>query len=70
MSDTARNNLVEMRGDLIPEPARTSSIDPEETTPWGQVASRSVDDADWRRFRSDMRSREVADSIGCAGKPG
>jgi GTP cyclohydrolase I len=48
-ADTARN-LVEIRGRLIPEPGPASSIDPDDATPWEQVLSRRVDDADWRRF--------------------
>ena len=46
--------LVEVRGGLIPEPGRTSSVDPEETTPWEQVQPRRVADADWLRFRGYM----------------
>jgi GTP cyclohydrolase I len=46
--------LVEIRAALIPEPGRTSSVDPEETTPWEQVRPRRVGDADWQRFRSSM----------------
>jgi GTP cyclohydrolase IA len=53
MADSARD-LVEIRGGLTPERGRTSSIDPEATS-WEQVVSRSVDDADWLRFRSYMR---------------
>ena len=37
--------LVEIRGGPIPEPGRTSSVDPEETTPWEQVRPRQVADA-------------------------
>lgn len=50
MKDESRT-LVEIRGGLIPEPGRTSSVDPEETTPWEQVTPRRIDSGDWRRFR-------------------
>jgi GTP cyclohydrolase IA len=46
-------NVVDLRG-LIPEPGRTSSVDPEETSPWEQVALRPIDDADWLRFQGYM----------------
>jgi GTP cyclohydrolase IA len=46
--------LVEIRGGLIPEPGRTSSVDPEETTPWEQVQPRQVSEAEWRRYRGYM----------------
>jgi hypothetical protein len=43
--------LVEIHGGLIPEPGGTSSVDPEETTPWEQVTPRRIDNADWLRFQ-------------------
>ena len=46
--------LAEIRGALIPEPGRTSSVDSEETTPWEQVRPRQVSDVDWQRFRGYM----------------
>jgi GTP cyclohydrolase I len=46
--------LVEVRGGLIPEPGRVSSVDPEETTPWEGVHPRQVTDSDWQRFRGYM----------------
>ena len=30
-------NVVDLRGGLIPEPGRASSVDPEEASPWEQV---------------------------------
>jgi GTP cyclohydrolase I len=54
--------LVEIRGGLIPEPGRTSSVDPEETTPWEQVRPRQVADADWERYRGYMG--EIFDAFG------
>ena len=53
MQDESRK-LVEIRGGLIPEPGRTSSVDPEETTPWEQVRPRLVAEADWQRFHGYM----------------
>jgi GTP cyclohydrolase I len=43
--------LVELRGGLIPEPGRPSSVDPEETVSWEQVRPRRIDAGDWRRFQ-------------------
>jgi GTP cyclohydrolase I len=48
------DDVVDVRGGLIPEPGRTSSVDPEETSPWEQVAPRLIDKADWLRFESYM----------------
>jgi GTP cyclohydrolase IA len=45
--------VVDLRG-LIPEPGRTSSVDPEETSPWEQVTPRPIDNADWLRFQGYM----------------
>ena len=53
MHDESRT-LVEIRGGLVPEPGRTSSVDPEETTSWEQVEPREVAAADWQRFRGYM----------------
>ena len=53
MLDESRQ-LVEIRGALIAEPGCTSSVDPEETTPWEQVRARQVRDTDWQRFRRYM----------------
>lgn len=50
MLDESRS-LVEIRGGLIPEPGRASSVDPEETTAWEQVRPRKIANADWKRFR-------------------
>ena len=54
MQDESRSNVADLRGGLIPEPGRASSVDPEETSPWEQVAPRLIDDADWRRFQGYM----------------
>lgn len=51
MQGESRTNVVDLRGGLIPEPGRASSVDPEETSPWEQVAPRLIDDADWLRFQ-------------------
>ena len=48
------STLVEIRGGLIPEPGRTSSADPEETTRWERVRPRQIAEGDWRRFRGYM----------------
>lgn len=53
MLDEART-LMEIRGGLIPGPGATSSVDPEETTPWEQIAPRRIESADWLRFRGYM----------------
>jgi GTP cyclohydrolase I len=53
MQDETRKS-VEVRGGLIPEPGTASSVDPEETTPWEQIAPRWIDNADWTRFQSYM----------------
>ena len=47
-------NVVGLRGGLIPEPARTSSVHPEVRSPWEQVTPRPIDDADWLRFQGYM----------------
>lgn len=47
-------NVVDLRGGLIPELGRTSSVDPEETPHWEQVAPRPIDNADWLRFQGYM----------------
>ena len=52
MQDEA--NVVDLRGGLTPEPGRTLSVDPEETSPWEQVAPRQIDTADWLRFQGYM----------------
>ena len=68
MRDESRK-LVEIRGGLIPEPGRTSSVDPEETTPWEQVHPRQVADVDWQRFRGYMG--EIFSTFGMQlGTPG
>lgn len=68
MQDESRK-LVEIRGGLIPEPGRTSSVDPEETTPWEQVRPRQVAEEDWRRFRGYMG--EIFSTFGMQlGTPG
>jgi GTP cyclohydrolase I len=46
--------LVEIRGGLIPELPRISSVDTEETTPWRHAHPRRVDVHDWARFRGYM----------------
>jgi len=43
------SKVVGMRGGLVPGPTQPST-DPEETTRWEQVAPRTVETADWRRF--------------------
>ena len=45
--------VVDLRG-LIPESSRVWSIDPEETSPWEQVAPRPIDNANWLRFQGYM----------------
>ena len=47
-------NVVDLRGGLTPQPGRASSVDPEETSPWEQVAPRPIDNADWLRFQGYM----------------
>jgi GTP cyclohydrolase IA len=39
---------------MVPEPGRTSAVDPEETSPWEQVTPRPVDSVDWLRFQGYM----------------
>lgn len=51
----AQAKSVEIRGGLIPEPGRLSSVDPEETTAWEQVSPRRIDVANWLRFQGYMR---------------
>jgi GTP cyclohydrolase I len=46
--------VVELRGGLIPEPGRISSVDPGKISPWEQVAPRPIDNADWLRFQGYM----------------
>jgi GTP cyclohydrolase I len=46
---------VEIRGGLIPEPGRLSSVDPEETTAWEQISPRRIETGDWLRFQGYMR---------------
>jgi GTP cyclohydrolase I len=47
--------VVDLHGGLIPNPGRTSPVDPEETTSrWEQVAPRPIDNADWLRFQGYM----------------
>ena len=53
MLDESRK-LLEIPVGLIPEPARMSSVDPEETTPWERVRPRQVEDILWQRFRGYM----------------
>lgn len=55
MQDDSSSKLLEIRGGLIPEPGRISSVDPEETTPWEQIAPRRIETGDWRRFEGYMR---------------
>jgi GTP cyclohydrolase I len=59
---TSTTKVVELRGGLVPEPGRTSSVDPEETTLWEQVAPRRVAAADWQRFEGYMG--EIFDAFG------
>lgn len=54
MLDDLSAKPVEIRGGLIPEPGRLSSVDPEETTPWEQVSPRRIETADWIRFQGYM----------------
>jgi GTP cyclohydrolase IA len=46
--------VVDLLGGPIPEPGRISSVDPEESSPWEQVAPRPIDNADWLRFQGYM----------------
>ncbi len=54
MQGESRTNVVDLRGDLITEPGPSSSVGPEETSPWEQVAPRPIDSADWLRFQGYM----------------
>ncbi len=47
-------NVIDLRDSLIPEQGQTSSVDPEETSPWEQVMPRPIDNADWLRFQDYM----------------
>jgi GTP cyclohydrolase I len=53
--DGKLRDLVATRGGLIPEPGPFSSVDPEETTAWEQVAPRELAPADWLRFQGYVR---------------
>lgn len=55
---------IEIRGGLIPEAGRLSSVDPEETTPWERVTPRKIEMADWTRFQGYMR--EMFSAFGMA----
>jgi GTP cyclohydrolase I len=54
MNARPSTTLFEARGGLIPGPGRVSSVDPEETTRWEQVAPRRIDESDWRRYRESV----------------
>jgi len=62
VNDQPSAKLLEIRGGLIPEPGRVSSVDPEETTPWEQVSPRRIETAHWLRFEDYMR--EIFDAFG------
>ncbi len=61
--------VVELRGGLIPRPGPVSSVDPEETTRWEQVAPREISADDWHRFQG--YAAEILAAFGMElGSPG